>query len=106
VGLAGGTARVTALKPVKPEVWVSVSWWGNIRELGEVLALADSGRLTRIPLEFCPLDEIKEVYDRMKHRAPVPSIICDIYDAPKGSAVPRTRLGIAGQAFASDEGES
>ena len=67
VGLAGGTAHITALKTVKPEVAVSVSWWGNIRELREVLALAESGRLTPIPLEFWPLDKINEVYERVKH---------------------------------------
>lgn len=67
VGLAGGTAHVAALKTVKPEVSVSVSWWGNIRELREVLALAESGRLTPIPLEFWPLDKINEVYERVKH---------------------------------------
>ena len=67
VGLAGGTAHVTALKTVKPEVAVSVSWWGNIRELREVLALAESGRLTPIPLEFWPLEKINEVYERVKH---------------------------------------
>ena len=66
VGLAGGTAHVTALKTVKPEVSVSVSWWGNIRELLEVLALAESGRLTPIPLEFWPLEKINEVYERLK----------------------------------------
>ena len=31
------------MKTVKPEVSVAVSWWGNIRELREVLALAESG---------------------------------------------------------------
>jgi propanol-preferring alcohol dehydrogenase len=67
VGLAGGTAHVKALKTVKPEVSVSVSWWGNIRELREVLSLAESGRLTPIPLEFWPLDKINEVYERVKH---------------------------------------
>jgi propanol-preferring alcohol dehydrogenase len=66
VGLAGGTAQVTALKTVKPEVSVSVSWWGNIRELREVIALVESGRLTPIPLEFWPLNKINEVYDRVK----------------------------------------
>jgi propanol-preferring alcohol dehydrogenase len=66
VGLAGGTAQVTALKTVKPEVSVSVSWWGNIRELREVIALVESGRLTSIPLQFWPLSEINEVYDRVK----------------------------------------
>jgi D-arabinose 1-dehydrogenase-like Zn-dependent alcohol dehydrogenase len=45
---------------------VSVSWWGNIRELREVIALVESGRLTPIPLEFWPLDKINEVSDRVK----------------------------------------
>ena len=71
VGLAGGTAHLTALKTVKPEVSVSVSWWGNVRELREVLALAKSGRLTPIPLEFWPLDKINDVYQRVK-RGQVP----------------------------------
>jgi D-arabinose 1-dehydrogenase-like Zn-dependent alcohol dehydrogenase len=57
----------TALNIVKPEVSVSVSWWGNIRELREVLALAESGRLTPIPLEFWPLAKINDVYKRVKH---------------------------------------
>ena len=66
VGRAGGTAHVTALKTVKPEVSVSVSWWGNIRELREVLSLAEGGRLTPIPLEFLPLAKINDVYERVK----------------------------------------
>lgn len=67
LGLAGGTAHMTALKNVKAEVSVSVSWWGNIRELREVISLAESGRLTPIPLEFWPLDRINDVYERVKH---------------------------------------
>lgn len=66
IGLAGGTAHVKALETIKPEVALSISWWGNIRELREVLALAESGRLTPIPLEFWPLEQINEVYDRLK----------------------------------------
>lgn len=67
IGLAGGTAHLTVLKTAKPEVTFSTSWWGNIRELREVLTLAETGRLTPIPLEFWPLDQINEVYRRMKH---------------------------------------
>ena len=43
VGLAGGTAQVTALKTVKREVSVSVSWWGNIRELARSLHWSRAG---------------------------------------------------------------
>ena len=46
---------------------MSVSWWGNIRELREVLDLAESGRPTPIPLEFWPLSRINDVYERVKH---------------------------------------
>ncbi len=66
VGLAGGTAHVAVLKNTKPEVAFSTSWWGNIRELREVLTLAETGRLTPIPLEFWPLEKINEVYERVK----------------------------------------
>lgn len=37
-----------------------------IKELREVIALAESGRLTPIDTEFVPLDRIKEVHDRLK----------------------------------------
>ena len=40
--------------------------WGNIQELREVIALAEAGRLTPISLEFYPLDQINEVYRRLK----------------------------------------
>jgi D-arabinose 1-dehydrogenase-like Zn-dependent alcohol dehydrogenase len=32
-------------------------------------ALAESGRLSPIPLEFAPLDRVNEVYERMKRGA-------------------------------------
>jgi D-arabinose 1-dehydrogenase-like Zn-dependent alcohol dehydrogenase len=51
----------------RPEVAFSVSWWGNIRELREAIALAGSGWLTPIPLEFYPLDRINEAYDHLRH---------------------------------------
>jgi D-arabinose 1-dehydrogenase-like Zn-dependent alcohol dehydrogenase len=41
---------------------------GDVRELREVLALAESGRLpTPIPMEFWPLDRINEVRERANH---------------------------------------
>ena len=41
--------------------------WGTIKELREVMALAESGRLTPIPIEVAPLARINEVYTRLKH---------------------------------------
>jgi len=66
VGLAGGAAALTPLFSWQPEVSYSVSYWGNLRELREVLAMADDGRLTPIALELAPLDDINDVYDRLR----------------------------------------
>ena len=65
IGLAGGTAHVSALA-AKAEVTFSASWWGNIRELREVLSLAESGRLELVPTEYWPLARINDVYDALK----------------------------------------
>ena len=66
VGLAGGTAHLKAIESWRPEVQFSYSWWGNTKELREVLAMADDGRLTPIPLEYEPLEKINDVYERVK----------------------------------------
>jgi propanol-preferring alcohol dehydrogenase len=67
VGLAGGTARLKVLENSAFEVQFEATLWGTIKELREVLALAESGRLSPIPLEFEPLDRINEVYTRVKN---------------------------------------
>jgi len=69
VGLAGGAARLKVLENSAFEVQFEATLWGTIKELREVLALAESGRLSPIPLEFAPLDRINEVYERMKRGA-------------------------------------
>ena len=66
VGLGGGTAKLAPLQTWQPEITFAVSFWGNIRELREVLALADDGRLTSIDLDFEPLDRINEVRHRLE----------------------------------------
>lgn len=66
LGLAGGTANLAALQSWQPEVTFWVSFWGNIKELREVMDLADDGRLTSIPLEFEPLERVNEVYHRLE----------------------------------------
>jgi len=66
VGLAGGAARLKVLENSAFEVQFEATLWGTIKELREVLALAESGRLSPIPLEFESLDRINDVYARMK----------------------------------------
>lgn len=66
VGLAGGTAKLTALQSWQPEVSYWVSFWGSIKELREVMDMAEDGRLTPIPLEFEPLERVNDVYHRLE----------------------------------------
>ena len=71
IGLAGGAARMKVLENTRFEVQFEATLWGTIKELREVIALAEAGRLTTIPIELAPLDKINEVYARLK-RGEVP----------------------------------
>jgi propanol-preferring alcohol dehydrogenase len=66
IGLAGGAARMKVLENTRFEVQFEATLWGTIKELREVIALAETGRLTSIPLELAPLDRINDVYARLK----------------------------------------
>lgn len=66
LGLAGGAASIQVLKNSRFEVEFEATLWGNLKELREVIALAESGKLTPIQLEFHPLDRIGEVYRKLK----------------------------------------
>lgn len=66
IGLAGGAARLKVLENSAFEVLFEATLWGTVKELREVLAMAESGRLSPIPLEFEPLDRINDVYARVK----------------------------------------
>ncbi|MCS7312719.1 MAG: NAD(P)-dependent alcohol dehydrogenase [Acidobacteria bacterium] len=66
LGLAGGTAAMRVLQNTRFEVQFEATLWGTIKELREVLALAEAGLLTPIDLEFYPLEAIHEVYARLK----------------------------------------
>lgn len=66
VGLAGGAVTLAALQSWQPEVFYWVSFWGSIKELREVIDMADDGRLTSIPLEFEPLERVNDVYHRLE----------------------------------------
>ena len=66
IGLAGGSVRLKPLDNSRFEVLYEATLWGSIKELREVIALAESGRLTTIPIEVAPLEDINEVYRRLK----------------------------------------
>jgi propanol-preferring alcohol dehydrogenase len=66
VGLAGGTARLKVLENAPFELAFEATLWGTLKELREVLALAESGRLTPVTLTYHPLDRINDVYAMVK----------------------------------------
>jgi D-arabinose 1-dehydrogenase-like Zn-dependent alcohol dehydrogenase len=45
---------------------VRVQRKATTKELREVMALAERGRLSSIPVEFEPLDRINDVHERLK----------------------------------------
>ena len=65
VGVGGGTAQLR-LGLTRFEVTFETTLWGNVKELRELIALAESGVLTSIPIEFAPLADINQVYERLK----------------------------------------
>jgi propanol-preferring alcohol dehydrogenase len=65
VGLAGGTARMKVLENTRFEVLFEATLWGTLKELREVIALTESGRLTPIPTEITGLDRINDAYSRL-----------------------------------------
>lgn len=67
VGLAGGAARLKVLDNSAFEVQFEATLWGTIKELREVVALAESGTLSPIPIETANLEHINDVYRRLKH---------------------------------------
>jgi len=69
IGLAGGAARMKVLENTRFEVQFEATLWGTIKELREVIALAETGALTSIPIERAPLDQINDVYARLKRGA-------------------------------------
>jgi propanol-preferring alcohol dehydrogenase len=66
IGLAGGTARMKPLERNRFEVQFEATLWGTVKELREVIALVESGRLSMIPMEVASLEKINDVYDRLK----------------------------------------
>ena len=66
IGLAGGTARMKVLENTRFEVQFEATLWGTVKELREVIALAEKGRLTPISIELAPLERINDVYARLK----------------------------------------
>jgi propanol-preferring alcohol dehydrogenase len=66
IGLAGGAARMKVLENTRFEVQFEATLWGTIKELREVIALAESGQLSPIAVELVPLERINDVYTRLK----------------------------------------
>ena len=64
VGIGGGTLPLS-YSTVPFETVASTTFWGNVTELREVVALARAGRLT-MHVEQVPLDAVGEAYERLE----------------------------------------
>lgn len=67
IGLAPGKgALVRPMSTTRFEVLLEATLWGTVKELREVIALAESGDLTPIDVEFAPLESVNDVHDRLR----------------------------------------
>jgi propanol-preferring alcohol dehydrogenase len=66
IGLAGGEFALQLFHNVPFEVTFEGTLWGTIKELREVIALAEHGKLTPIEMMFEPLEQINTVYESLK----------------------------------------
>jgi D-arabinose 1-dehydrogenase-like Zn-dependent alcohol dehydrogenase len=57
-------ARIHAYR--QPLALVECTLWGTLKELREVVALVEDGRLTLGEAETAPLEQINDVYGRLK----------------------------------------
>jgi propanol-preferring alcohol dehydrogenase len=54
------------LENTRFEVLFEATLWGTVKELREVVALAETGQLSLISSELAPLERINDVYARLK----------------------------------------
>ncbi len=66
VGLYGGEIPVSLVPMAQRALTLQGSYVGSPQELREVVALAQSGRLQRMPTTVCPAAEISSHLDRLK----------------------------------------
>jgi alcohol dehydrogenase, propanol-preferring len=60
IGLAGGTARINTVATMKFGLTFETHLGGNIKQLREVVALFEAGRMTPIPTELMALEDANE----------------------------------------------
>lgn len=66
IGLAGGSANLKILENIRFEVSFEFSLWGNIKELRELLSLAENNIITPIDVEFYKLEDINVLIKNLK----------------------------------------
>jgi D-arabinose 1-dehydrogenase-like Zn-dependent alcohol dehydrogenase len=66
VGLYGGEIPISLVPMAQRAITLQGSYVGSPQELREVVALAKSGKLQRMPVGVCEADQISETLDRLK----------------------------------------
>ena len=65
-GLYGGEVALSIVPTIQRAITIQGTYVGNPQELREVVALAASGKLKRIPVALRPADRISETLDQLK----------------------------------------
>ena len=78
VGLYGGEIVLSMVGTVQRALTVQGSYVGNVAELREVVALAQSGKLKPIPIETRPMSEISRTLDELKAGTVIGRVVAEM----------------------------
>ena len=78
VGLYGGEIVLSMVGTVQRALTVQGSYVGNVAELREVVALAQSGKLKPIPIETRPMSEISRTLDELKAGSVIGRVVAEM----------------------------
>lgn len=78
VGLYGGEITLSMVATVQRALTVQGSYVGNVQELREVVALAQSGKLKAIPVEKRPMSEISRTLDELKAGTVIGRVVAEM----------------------------
>ena len=78
VGLYGGEITLSMVGTVQRALTVQGSYVGNVQELREVVALAQSGKLKAIPVEKRPMSEISRTLDELKAGTVIGRVVAEM----------------------------
>ena len=78
VGLFGGEIPLSLVPMAQRAITIQGSYVGDVQELREVVALAQSGKLKPIPTETRAMDQISPTLDQLKAGTVIGRVVAKI----------------------------